>query len=336
MAGLRERFLQGKSVQPESIRKEEAALHAAVLRCFGTFAEARAYIRRHPFRETRWHRADKAAIISEIRRRQRAGKTLSCKKIVREKFGTAILNRVRILFGRWSDAVIAAGLEPYEGAKSSWPHADRAAVVSEIRRRKRKGQTLIAKKIAKEKWGQPLTLRARELFGSWSAAMRAAGLSPNKQAWTWWVDADKAAIVAWIRRRRRKGQSLRLAKVTKVKHGKALLHRCDKLFGSWNAALLAAGVKPARENSPWPRAHKAAVIAEIRRRKRTGKSLIAKQVVRDKWGSPLVLRANVLFGSWRNALLAAGITDWLIVASDYRSGIRRRSSLGVRRVNRRR
>lgn len=107
--------------------------------------------------------------------------------------------------------------------------------------------------------------------------MRAAGLQPNKQAWTWWVDADKAAIVAWVRHRRRKHESLRLAKVLKVKHARALLNRCDKLFGSWNAALLAAGAKPARENSPWPRANRAAVVIEIRQRKRTGKSLIANR-----------------------------------------------------------
>ena len=336
IAALRERLLQGKTIQAQRVLKDDMSLHAAVIRYFDNFAEAHAHFRVHPPRESRWHRAEKSAIISEIRRRRIAGESLSCKKIVCEKFGTAFLNRARALFGRWSDAVVAAGFEPYEGAKSPWPHADRAAILTEIRRRKRAGKSLRAKKVAREKWGQALTIRARQLFDSWSGAMRAAGLQPNKQTWTWWVDADKAAIVAWIRRRRRKHESLRLAKVRKVKHARALLNRCDKLFGSWNAALLAAGVKPARENSPWPRANKAAVVTEIRQRKRTGKSLIAKQVERSKWGSPLVRRANVLFGSWRNALLSAGIDDWLRADSDYRSGIRRQPSRRVRRVVRRR
>jgi hypothetical protein len=204
IAALRERLLQRKTIQAQRVLKDDMSLHAAVIRYFGNFAEAHAHFRVHPPRETRWHRAEKSAIISEIRRR------------------------------------------------------------------------------------------------------------------------------------RRKHESLRLAKVRKVKHARALLNRCDKLFGSWNAALLAAGVKPARENSPWPRANKAAVVTEIRQRKRTGKSLIAKQVERSKWGSPLVRRANVLFGSWRNALLSAGIDDWLRADSDYRSGIRRQPSLRVRRVVRRR
>lgn len=336
IAVLRGRLLRGKKIQSKRVLKDDMSLHAAVIRYFGNFAEADAHFRAHPPRETRWHRAEKSGIISEIRRRHMAGESLSCKKIVREKLGTAFLNRAKGLFGRWSEAVVAAGFEPYEGAKSPWPHADRAAIISEIRRRKRAGKSLIAKKVAREKWGQALTRRARELFGSWSGAMRAASLQPNKQAWTWWIDANKAAIVAWIRRRRRKHASLRLAKVRKVKHARALLNRCDKLFGSWNAALLAARVKPARENSPWPRANKAAVVTEMGQRKRTGKSLIAKQVERSKWGSPLVRRANVLFGSWRNALLYAGIDDWLRADSDYRSGTRGQPFLRVRRVVRRR
>jgi hypothetical protein len=335
IAALRERLLQGKTIQARRVLKDDISLHAAVIRYFGNFAEAHAHFRAHPPRETRWHRAEEGAIISEIRRRQIAGETLSCKKIGREKLGTAFLNRTKALFGRWSDAVVAAGFEPYEGAKSPWPHADRVAILTEIRRRKRGGKSLRAKKVAREKWGQPLTSRARQLFGSWSEAMRAAGLQPNKRTRTWWVDADKAAIMAWIRRRRRKRESLRLAKVRKVKHARGLLYRCDKLFGSWNAALLATGVEPARENSPWRRANKAAVLAEIRQRRRAGQSLIAKQVIYSKWGSPLVLRANVLFGSWRNALLSAGINDWLRADSDYRFGSRRQPSLRVRRVVRR-
>lgn len=322
IAALRDRMLQGKTIQARRVRQENVSLAEAVTRYFGSFAAAHAHFRLHPPRETPWYRAEKAAIIAEIRRRHAAGKSLSLKKIVREHRGTAFLNRTRTLFGRWTKAVIAAGFEPYEGAHSPWPGADRAAIITEIRRRKRAGKSLIAKKIGREKWGKPLVERAGELFGSWSAAMRAAGLLPNKQARTAWAEADRAAIIAWIQRRERNGEPLRLIQVRRAQHTRALLNRCDKLFGSWNAALLAAGSKPSRENSPWRHADKAAVIAEICQRKRMGKSLIAKEVDRDKWGNPLVKRARVLFGCWRNALLAAGITDWLIAASDYRSGRR--------------
>lgn len=89
-----------------------------MIRYFRNFAEAHAHFRVHPPRETRWYRAEQAAIICVIRRRHIAGNTLSCKKIMREKLGTAFVNRAKTLFGRWSDAVVAAGFEPYEGAKS--------------------------------------------------------------------------------------------------------------------------------------------------------------------------------------------------------------------------
>jgi hypothetical protein len=40
---------------------------------------------------------------------------------------------------------------------------------------------LRSKKIEKEKWGQPLLLRAQTLLGSWNAALLAAGIDPHFQ-----------------------------------------------------------------------------------------------------------------------------------------------------------
>lgn len=308
ITALRERLLQGESIQARRVLNEDLPLGTAVIKYLESFAELYRYFRIHPPRESRWHRADKAAIIAEIQRREAAGESLSCKKIVHIKSGSALLNRAKALFGRWSDAVVAAGFEPFEGAKSPWPNADAAAIVAEIGRRKRARESLVAKTVSKEKWGQALVRRADKLFGSWSDAMRRANVDPNKRAKTPWAEADHAAIVAEICRRKRASESLRLIEVRKGKWARGLLHRCDVLFGSWNGALCAAGIEPIRENSPWPRADKASILAEIRRRKRARESLWYSKVKAERWGPPLLKRSKALFGSWKAALAAAGVS----------------------------
>jgi hypothetical protein len=302
---LRERRLENKPLRAQDVFEDDPALAAAVWKYFGSFAKAYRHFQIHPPRESKWHRADKAAIIADIRRRKATGQSLSCKRIRRAPSGTGFINRAKILFGRWSNAVTAAGFEPYEGAQSPWPYTERSEIVAEIRRRKRAGKSLGARRVNEEKWGQAFVGRAKQLFGSWSAALQAAGFQPSKYARTQWADARQETILAEIQRRHAAGESLALKRVRKGQGGRALQNRCDRLFGSWNNALRAAGVQPARERSPWISAGKAAILAEIRRRKRIGESLVAKKLARTKWGRPLVNRARVLFGSWNAAVTAA-------------------------------
>jgi len=76
-------------------------------------------------------------------------------------------------------------------------------------------------------------------------------------------------------------------------------------FG-WGAALDAAGLDPAGgAKSPWRRATKSAILEEIRRRKRKGKTLHFKSIEKERWGKPLLRRAKALFGSWDLAVAAA-------------------------------
>ena len=74
------------------------------------------------------------------------------------------------------------------------------------------------------------------------------------------------------------------------------------------AAILAADVDPPLHLvTEWPTANKAAVLNEIRRRQRAGKSLLYRQTERSASGVPLVRRAIRLFGSWDAALADAGV-----------------------------
>ncbi len=306
MAALRQRAHDGKPLTSYRIFNEDLGLYTAVLKHVASFEVVyREFGIAWPGK-SRWWRADKAAIVAELRRRQSDREPLSWKKILRTESGPAFLNRASKLFGAWSSALAAAGLDPSGGALSPWTSANREALLAELRRRKTAGEPLRYGQIAKEKSGQPLLKRARTVFGSWTAALGAAGIEPEGEK-SRWPKAKKAAILAEIRRRERAGESLRSAKVAKEKWGRALRTRTETLFGSWNAALRAAGFEPAKENSPWPRAGRAAALAEIRRREKAGESFQTTKIEREKWGGPFLNRSTALFGSWSAALLAAGV-----------------------------
>lgn len=297
-------------------KQHEKALNAQAILHFGSWDEALRRIGLEPaqirlFRPTwrgrsPWINADKRVIVAELRRRKVAGESLSWRTILPTKAGPALLTRARKVFGSWSAALAAAGLDPFGGAKAPWSEVNKADILAEIDRRKGAGDSVRFTEVAAGKWGQPLVKRAADLFGSWNAALLTAGIEPEA-GYSHWPMADRTAIRSELRRRKRVGDSLRSSKVAKEKWGRALRNRAEKLFGSWNAALRSAGIEPARETSPWPKADKAALVAEIRRRKWAGETLHTAKIESEKWGGPLLVRCKVLFGSWSAALLTAGI-----------------------------
>ncbi|MFN2507429.1 MAG: hypothetical protein ABR589_01500 [Chthoniobacterales bacterium] len=306
MRALRDRQAQGKSLQAQRILEQDLSLRTAVLKHFGTFEEVYRLFHIQPPGESRWCRVDRAGIVAELQRREKGGEAVSWKKILPEEHGPALLMRAKTLFGSWSAALSAAGMDPFGGARSPWGKARKADVLGEIGRRTRAREPVRFSDVWRENGGQPLARRARQLFGSWNNALRAAGIEPEGGR-SPWADASRAAIVAELRRRKRARESLRSTPVPAEKRGRALRDRVRKLFGTWNAALRAAGIRPVREDSPWPRATKSAIIAEIQRRKRAGESLATTKVERTEWGSPLINRAKTLFGSWAAALITARV-----------------------------
>ncbi len=252
-----------------------------------------------------WWGAGKADILAEIRRRKRAGEPLRMVRISQEKWGDRFVHSAKKLFGSWDGALIAAGLEPLEPINSPWPQADRAAILAELRRRERSGEALRTNQVTSEKWGHALVTRTAALFGSWTAALLQAGVDPPIGTWSPWPDASEKEILAEIRRRKEAGESIRYGTIERQQWGAGFLTRAKHLFGSWNAAILAAGV--ALPNSPWPKADRAAILSEIRRRKRASESLRFTEVLKEKWGRSLLRRSTALCGSWKDALREAGV-----------------------------
>lgn len=135
-------------------------------------------------------------------------------------------------------------------------------------------------------------------FGSWSEALKAAGItagSPAKPCRRWTPDK----VLREIRARHRQ-----IGRVVPLHLQPGLASAARRYFGSWLQAKIAAGVCPATDLPKLPtKWSKKRVIREIQARQRQSLSLCSKDVANRR----LYGAAYRHFGSWRKALRSAGI-----------------------------
>lgn len=145
---------------------------------------------------------------------------------------------------------------------------------------------------------------ARRVFGSWSNAIQAAGIAPtNAMPSERWTPTRILLVIRNLSTRKRPLTSAQLTH--RYGHMAAAARR---MFGSWNRAILAAGVDPAklRRGVRWT---PEAVIEAILVRALRGDALNARNVQPPS----LVDAGQRLFGSWEAAKEAAGIDPVLHV-----------------------
>ncbi len=114
---------------------------------------------------------DRQRVVERIRELHRAGASLNVSAAEREHGG--LVGAASAYFGSWRKAISAAGLD-YSQIKRQrdW---SRAAVIREIRRVRRTGLNLATTIPVRAKY-RILHAAAVRYFGSWAAAMKAAGL----------------------------------------------------------------------------------------------------------------------------------------------------------------
>jgi len=159
---------------------------------------------------------------------------------------------------------------------------------------------------------------ATRLFGSWQAALIEAGVNPEmirrRRCWT------DEAILEKLRQMAARGADFSWTAVASGPDralAAAAVKKCR--FGSWQAALCAAGVAETTAVRRIRRWDARTVEAAISRRRLEGLPLNAKAVEREE--PSLFAAARRRFGSWNAALMAAGVDPATVV-------VRKRHHLG--------
>jgi hypothetical protein len=195
-------------------------------------------------------------------------------------------------FGSWEAAILAAGFEPLQH------HYTREEIVAELRcDAQRRGRPPHQKEWLRPTSEGPDIGAVARTFGSWGAGLRAAGLEPARRRWT---DGEIVeALREWTARHGRPPLSSDWRRAA-TDHPTAAL--VQGRFGSWRAALEAAGGAPARVL--WTRERVLeAIRAHIDCHGRPPLSSDWRRPERDE--IPATHVAINRFGSWRAAIAAA-------------------------------
>jgi len=145
-------------------------------------------------------------------------------------------------------------------------------------------------------------LAALRHFGTWTNALRAAGINPNRALYRQPRRLDRLAVLEAIQERQRAGLSLVWSVICCEDRRCAM--SAKHAFGSWRKAMIAAGVPPEKyRHERQQRWDKQRVIDSLRHRQQTGQPL-SQRMVHLKFPM-LIVAARRYFGSWRNALDAS-------------------------------
>ncbi|WP_153558022.1 hypothetical protein [Roseimaritima sediminicola] len=232
-------------------------------------------------------------------------------------------------FPSWHAAVAKAGGTSSQIKQASkTPLGTRDEVLDELRRRSADVTQLSVTTLTSAEADKYLYLMASGFFGDWQSAIRAIGVDPKsynqKNLNPQRKYLDEADLLEEIQRRQKAGEPLHTRGVTGGQHVDApLLYTARKLFGSWEAAIRAAGIdynQIVRKHQDYEalrdrqyKSYSAAeeVTAELRRRQAEGLPLNSRAMTHGKVyehrDHALYKAAREFFGSWDAALTQAGI-----------------------------
>jgi hypothetical protein len=185
-------------------------------------------------------------------------------------------------------------------ARQSW---DKTEILQTLKKLHREGKDLSYARLGKRM--QPLLSAAAYHFGSYRAALEKAGIDygevVRRPRWT------KPQIIRLIKEAKRAGSDLHWSAVTKRRDelGRAAFASLqERLFGSWDRALHAAGLD-ADEISQYRKWGKDSIVFDLRERYRDGEALNSGTVQKEDPG--LHAAAVRHFGGYEAALRAAKV-----------------------------
>lgn len=206
-------------------------------------------------------------------------------------------NPIRRYFGSCSQALRAGGMEP--PGRLPYEPWTKEMVLNRLRKVHSRGEDLRQKNLERRAPG--IGKAAFEGFGGWHKAIAAAGITWTRGPWrAFWTPEG---VLERLRAEWREKGEVRWSLID----GAFGLHRAAcRFFGSWAAAFQRAGVpQPKRgKRMKWTREKILETIQECWARRGDVRS----EMVR-RHQSGILGRAHQIFGSWRNAVRAAGVPE---------------------------
>lgn len=306
-------YEQGQSIHWQRLYTVEKALGAYLLRIFDTYDHALEAIGLQPARIRHaapglsWNREN---ILEAFRERISSGKSLAY-SVVEEEF-PALASSAPQYFGTYRAAIEALGID-YE----------REVVIDQRCEFKARYRKILAEarrlgSIPGRDWKEIDAFRKKylpvirsALIGGWKGLAAKAGVPVERLLHAWHpATLDRGTVMETLRQRHEAGLSLRFSDLNRDNHD--LLFSAIKHFGKLSEARREAVPPPPPRPGRLSRYKDARAVTDaILRRKAAGKPLNGgcvhgggKPELRDDM---LYKKAVQFFGSWRKAVIAAGL-----------------------------
>ncbi len=256
---------------------------------------------------------NKKKIITEIQRisSELGTKYLKCTDFQRK--GNVSLTAVYKTFGSWRNAVRAAGLTIWDPSSPKVLNKRRKEIIAEMQRISSKiGTKYLTGRIFENNCKIADNGTVVRAFGSWHNAVRVAGLkiciprSPEeKNNLKKEIIIDLQKISSELRTKYLKGSDYE-------GRGIVSLRTVTRAFGTWHNAIRAAGLTIWDPHSPEIlNKKKKEIIAEMQRiSSKLGTKCLTCKAFEDNSKMNTTTIRNI-FGSWHNAVKAAGLTIWI-------------------------
>lgn len=284
----------GHPVTSADIKRIDPALRAAIYTCFAGVPEAaEAAGVAHQCKRS-W---SKEAVAVALRERAAAGRSMTASAILEEDVGLH-LACVRYC-GSFAKAIEAAGIDrEVKERETSWPPEE---ILRALRERAAAGKPCNAAAVQKEPGGGGLYKGAAKHWGTFDAAVEAAGIEVQRVRAKEWT---RESVCEWLRGRYKAGLPNTPSAVRDADW--SVYNVALRLFGGVDEAVAAAGLEPERERKAWPQE---AVVAELRAMTERGVEMSASGIRVESEG--LYGACLRLFGTTEKALAAAGVKPYV-------------------------
>lgn len=221
----------GRPLHARAVKERQPTLYGAAMRILRSWNGALRETGIDPATVRRRAAWDERTIAAALRKAKDTGILRRGGHFRREHSG--LVQAAAKRWGSWTAGQIAAGLSPLRPPPVRW---SRSEVRLRIEERVRCGESLLASDVHSH--APALKGAAQRLYGKhWSEIIRDLGyVYPGRERWT------REKVVRGILRLKRSGASFRPSSVRRSNH--ALAQAAVRHFGSWLAAVRAAGIDP--------------------------------------------------------------------------------------------